>query len=368
MAKKSDQEEKDTEVKRNWTFYSILGVIADILIYPVIIVSLICCIVMFSAKKQGKVPSFVGYSLVQVTSGSMKKDGFLVRDSVFVKRVDTDTLRPDADESNFDSIIAFYHYDTGTDKNVAGKTLITDFDNLPYEDSDTIDYSGGRVTLKTVYEKKAKVYFHRVIGIYMDEDGIRYFKTKGSSNSSADSYLVREDLVAGKYINTPVWIRNVFSFCNSSLGMILMVVIPLSILILFQSLSIIEQVNNIILEKKIINGEEYWNTEDAWKANIGFEMDLPSQVYFYAKSKPTERKELFDFLWGEIAKSEKQKNKELYSNCLVASKMLEKNPNTYWGFWDKKITGKRNRRIFNQYKEFYEQTSKISNISQSIKR
>ena len=154
MERTKNQKQNNIETKRNWTFYSVLGVIADFLIYPVIIVSLICCVVMFSAKKQGKVPSFAGYSLVQIVSGSMKADGFMIKDSIFVKKVDTDSIRPDPEEENYNSIIAFYHYDTKSDREYAGKKEITDFENLPYQDSDTIDFYDGRVTLNAVFENK----------------------------------------------------------------------------------------------------------------------------------------------------------------------------------------------------------------------
>lgn len=363
---KKDKKVVEPTVKRNWTFYTILGKIADILIYPAVILCLVCCFVMVSARRQGKVPSIFGLSLVQITSGSMKKDDFQIKDTVFVTKVDTDSLRPGENETG--DIIAFYYYNTKDDASKTGKTLIDNFYDLPFQDSDDIDFYEGRITMKEIHEKKARVYFHRVINVYMDEDGIRYFETKGSSNGSADTYLIREDQVVGKYLNTPRWIRDVLKFFNSSMGMIITVVAPLSILILFQSLSIIEQVNNIMLERKILNGEEKWDTEEARKANIGFEMDLPSQIYFYSISNPNERKALFEFLWAEIGKSEKQKDKEVYSNCVVASKMLGRNPQTYWNFWEKRMTTKRNKKQFAKYKEAYKNKQKITNIANTMKR
>ena len=313
--------------KKNKTIYTVLGVIGDIIFYPVIIISLLSSCFMFLSKKDGKVPQFFGVSLVRILSGSMEKSDFYKGDSVIVRKVKTDNLK-------VGDIIAFYYYSDSADGNLS-LTVVADKEKDDREEfvvneNFTVD---GRTDRKNLKYKTIKVYFHHIERIFYDEGGTAFFETKGSSNSGVDAYKIREDLVVGRYVNTPNWIRSVIKFCSTSLGMIILVVTPLSILIMMQSLSIIEQINNIMLEKKVIDRKEDWNTEESFKANIGIEMDIPYKIYFYAIMPDQERPAVWNFLWSYLGTKNDNKSMHMYSLAERSKQELVKGVDSYFKFW-----------------------------------
>ena len=80
-------------VKKQKTFYSILGIIGDIVIYPIIIFSLIASGAMFVSRTQNALPSIFGLSLVFVSSGSMEKTGYMKGDVLFLVKSDPYKLK-----------------------------------------------------------------------------------------------------------------------------------------------------------------------------------------------------------------------------------------------------------------------------------
>ena len=77
---------KKSDYKKHQNMYSIMGKIGDIIFYPVIIITLICCAVIFTAKNEHKVPSILGLSMVNISSGSMTAAGFEKNDIVFLTK------------------------------------------------------------------------------------------------------------------------------------------------------------------------------------------------------------------------------------------------------------------------------------------
>ena len=63
-----------------------------------------------------------------------------------------------------------------------------------------------------------RIVFHQVIAVYVDGNGTRFFETKGTSNETRDLYPAREDFLVGKYVETPVGVRNAFKWVCSPIG------------------------------------------------------------------------------------------------------------------------------------------------------
>lgn len=326
--------------KKKHTLYSVFGIIGDIIFYPVIILSLLCSFLMFTSKKQGDVPQVFGVSLVSVLSGSMEKSGFYRGDTIFVKSIKTENL-------NVGDIIAFYYHYDSADANLE-LTLIDDGQekntNFVKDESFVVE---NRKSRKDLDKKAVKVYFHKIVSIYSDDGGTLFFETRGTSNASNDAYKVREDYVVGRYVNTPVWVRKIFHFCTTSLGMVLFVITPLSILIMLQSLSIIEQVNNILVEKKVIERVVDYNSEESVKANVGIEMDLHSKIYFYSIVSEKEREDVWKFLWNHLKSSNNKKDIFLLS-IAEKSKDLVNDTNEYYDLWLKSLKSKKTIRKLNK--------------------
>ena len=88
MEQKEEKQKKVVKRKRKKkqkTFYTVLGIIADIIIYPVIIISVIASFSMLLTNRSSELPSVFGVSVVKIMTGSMTTAGFDVGDIVLVK-------------------------------------------------------------------------------------------------------------------------------------------------------------------------------------------------------------------------------------------------------------------------------------------
>lgn len=345
------------KVKKKRTLYSVLGIIGDIIIYPIILISLISSAVMYVARRENACPNFFGLSLVHVLSGSMEKSGFYKDDVVFILKTDAYSLKCQTKDENGKlvngDIIAFYSFeDKEVDprmkdyssspnsplRKLAADEVVKKPENITYEN---------RTAVKDLPEK-TQIIFHEIVERYVDRDGTLFFRTKGSSNSYKDSILVRADYVVGRYAETPTWIRSVFRFCSSQVGMIVLVVVPLGILILLQCASLIEQSNNILIEKAVLQRKLRYDSKESIKANVGIEMDDINKVKFYASAPETERQAVADFLWKYLD-TDKPKMQEKYQFAQHAIKVFEKNPHQYWAIWINNIKGKKNQQKLEKY-------------------
>lgn len=334
---------KRKKVKKQKTLYAIFGIISDIFVYPVIIIALISSIAMFTSKSNNVVPPIFGFSFVKVLSGSMVASDFMINEIVLVNQSQKNDVKKG-------DIVAFY-YPTQSLEDRESLTLADDVvskDNLKIVitvggEEKTIERSGKDYFIpKDKITENAKVYFHFIENVYVDEtDGIVYFETKGSSNSSADSYLVREDLIVGKYANTPKFIRKALTFCSTALGMILLVVVPLSILVLLEMLSVLEQFSNIILEKKVLQQKVRFDSDEAVKANIAIELRNFDKVYFYDITSPQDKAKLYDMQWGYMDNLALSKRNQKYFDTVNESLKVynEEDSSSYWKYWEQSTKG-----------------------------
>lgn len=335
------------------SFYSVLGKIGDILFWPVLIISILSSFFMLIQRKQNKITSFMGYSFVNVLSGSMVDEGFNIRDTVIVKRINEREVK-------LGDIIAFYYSGANIDSSEIKMVI-----EYGYSGGKEVDYSESNINygvditnIKKVEDKSqeyiekaqkdnAKVYFHRVIGIYVDEKGNLFFKTKGSNNAYSDIPLSRGDLLVGKYVNTPIPIRRVVSFCASSIGMIILVCLPLSVLVLMQCLSLIEQISIISLEKRLIAGKISYN-DDLIKSDLPpGEIETYNKVYYYYITPPEQKEEVKNYLWGNLLNkpnlNEKESEQLKVLNNSIAK--LETSPILYWDEWIENSKGSTKRKL-----------------------
>ncbi len=329
--------------RKQRTFYSILGIISDCIIIPVIIIALFSSFILYSNQRKNEVKTVFGVGFAAIQSGSMRAGGFEIGDIVFIVKTNTDNLRPKSEDYEGD-IIAFYYEQADRYVN---KTLITDFDSFvePTIPSENLPKRDDKENLVDEY---TKIYFHRIVGVYVDEaTGIRYFQTQGDSNASPDSYLIREDLVAGKYVNTPIWVRSVFKFCASGMGMIILVILPLTILIFMQMLSLLEQVSALMAERKVVMGQMKFDDKESINANVGYEMRDFDKIYYYDVSKPEDKLEVRDFLWvyPENVKVSKKQRAHLKAVDTALDIYNKKGAKEYWNYWKSYYRGKQKAKI-----------------------
>lgn len=348
------QKEK-VQIKKNFYYY--IGKIADIIIYPVLFIALITSFSMFSSNRENKVPILFNHGLVTILSGSMQNSGFYKGDKVVIRVTDTDLLRPTIKDAEGNiikegDIIAFYYAKDDFD-NIGAK--IEDFDNLPYNDSDKIDYTH-RKTLKDIQDANARVYFHQIINVYINQEGIRFFQTKGSSNQSADAQLIREDFVVGKYIEVPKALNSVLTFCTTSSGMIVLVVLPLSVLICMQMLTLLEQASAIILEKKTVEKRIRYDSEECVNSNILIELRHQDKYYFYDVIENKEKDDVFVLMWDVYKNSKKKNHIKEYNKAMKAKKIYDQlGRDYYWNY----LFVNSNKYSLNRIKKMYVKASNV---------
>lgn len=309
------------------TFYTVLGMIGDCLFIPIMLISLIVCLFIFMERRYNEPPSIFGISVVRIMSGSMIASGFNINDNAFVKSVD-------AKEIWVNDIIAFYSkYDEVDIKLQNDKKLIkleekqqtTNQQQIPYE---------GRTTIAEAKEKGIRIVFHEVIEVYEDQNGTRFFKTKGSSNGSADAYYIREDFVFGRHIEMSPVIMGAIKWICSPMGMIALVCLPLGILVILQSLSLIEQINFIVIEKKLLAKRIDHKDPEAMRLFKSGEMEEISKILYMSKTKPEEQDEVYSLLWSTQSKGITTKKQDYYEKVEKSFEVLKtKNKKEYLMFW-----------------------------------
>lgn len=320
------------------TFYTVLGMIGDCLFIPVMLISLIVCLFIFMDRRYNEPPSVFGVSVVRILSGSMIASGFNINDNALVKKVDSEQIW-------INDIIAFYaRYDEVDIRMYNQKDLIKleTNDERPTTNQQPITYEG-RTTVDDAREKGVRIIFHEVIEVYSDPNGTRFFKTKGSSNSSEDTYLVREDFVIGKHVEIPLGIRNVIKWVCSPMGMIVLVCLPLGILVILQSLSLIEQINFIVVEKKLLAKRIDHKDPEAMRLFKSGEMEEISKILYMSKTKAEEQDEVYSLIWGTQSKGITTKKQEAYYEKVEKSfEILKtKNKKDYLMFWKNNLKSKR---------------------------
>ena len=162
-----------------------IGKIFKIIFFIIaILILVVAATIMYKANRYpDKVPDVLGYKPMIVLSGSMETFIY-TGDLVFVKMVDTDTLK-------VNDIIAFRN------------------------ESDTVTT-------------------HRIIEIVM-ENGKKYFRTKGDNNSAEDLNLVEMSAVEGVYVAKIPKVGNFLMFMQQPIGLavVLLVILVIGLIWLY---------------------------------------------------------------------------------------------------------------------------------------
>lgn len=176
-------------------FQTIMGV----LLAMIVVLAAFFVIVTFTMKGNGtEVPRLFGYSMLTVQSGSMEPT-FSEGDVIIVEEV------KDLSELEVDDIITFH----------------------------------------TVIDMQSVVNTHRIIEI-IDGGDIIQFVTKGDANDEADLSVVGGGNVIGKYKLLIPKVGLVLDFLSTSIGFLIVIVLPLLLLFLYQAYNLI----NVIVEMK----------------------------------------------------------------------------------------------------------------------
>ena len=253
------------KIKKQKSFITIIGYIVDVVVYPIIILAFVSSFFMMVSRGGKTVTPLFGYGFVRILSGSMINSGFQINDVVIAKTTDTSTIRVgdiiayyDYNDRSMTKLTSLYNGKTYKDEKANVSGLEVDENGVPIYNAnlykkikdaqigviydpekqlEKLQIPQERDSKQVAIEKSSKLNFHMVVNIYVDQTGTLYFETRGTSNTLSDMFKVREDLVAGKYINTPKEFKDFVRFCSSTQGMLILVVLPLSIIVFWNCLA-----------------------------------------------------------------------------------------------------------------------------------
>lgn len=224
------------ETKEKTKFQRILSNIETILVVCLFISCLIICGTSICNKVDHISPLFLGYSYMHIETGSMAQDtitidgktyesGHNAGEMIILHTVDTKTL-------DVGDMICFYvNPEISATFDINSSKLISEENELKFDYS--IGHFFGFHNKETSQSGKigcSKV-FHHIVKVYEDSDGVRWFKTRGSSNNKEDDWYVKETLVIGAYEKTKTgsFVASLTDFIKSIWGLVLIIVIILII-------------------------------------------------------------------------------------------------------------------------------------------
>lgn len=326
---------------RSWyLFKKIMAISVDVVLYPLIMLSLLTSMISITARDNTQVRGVFGYSVVTILTGSMKAGGFDVGDVVFLKNEKPQNIvqtivEDDEDEEQsilqLGDVIAFYRYGVGAPSK-GSLTKIEPGEALPEIDENAEKIYNSSIKNNAI-KSKSEVIFHRVIAIYMASDGTYFFETKGDSNSSADTTLINQHLMVGKYIKMPKIVTSALTYMITPDGMFWIIIVPLAVIVFLQIIELMTIVFDMATEKKVLEGSLPFDSEESIKAKVGREMSEYNKIYFYDITPQEQKHRVREFLWEEGFEKNPKKEAKIQNDVEKSISLYQKNRDSYWEFW-----------------------------------
>lgn len=221
VKKEAEKEEKKSR--------KVLNTVINVILIIAIVVAVIATYVSFVSTSGNGVPNIFGLRLLSIQ---------------------TDSMYPTIDPG--DLVIATAVKDVST-----LRPRITDKD-----DPSKVIYEGDIITYWTVINGERVLNTHRIVSIY-DGGGYLIFQTKGDNNTLEDPLTVHESEVVGQYKTKIPGVGKVFDYLQTSVGFLIVVVIPVFLFFLFhvvQFFRVLFEYQNV--KNRIKYEQERGRTED----------------------------------------------------------------------------------------------------------
>lgn len=157
----------------------------SIVLWAVILLAALFAFTTLATRDTNQVASLAGYTPLTVASDSMSPT-FRAGDLIIIRKCDPETLK-----------------------------------------------EGDIVTFHTIINNEFALNTHRITEI-QDLGGARNYVTKGDNNELADIHMIADGDIVGKYVCHLAGFGKVMSFLSSSLGFLLVIVLPLLIFFIYQ--------------------------------------------------------------------------------------------------------------------------------------
>lgn len=230
--KKNENSPAETKVSQKSTFsqnvrkvFHVIDKIFDYLLIPILILCIFFASSLLITKKTKGIPMIAGYSLIKISSGSMRDYGFEVGDFAMIKQ------QKSIDDYKVGDYIAFFEC---VDSNVQNHFQANESGLEPTKDP-----------------RASRIIFHEIMSIVTDNNGKKWFITKGVNNKYNDVHPIYEDYVIGKYKENLDGLANFIKFLLSIKGALLVIVLPCSIVVFKDCLVLVNLIFEIQEEKKL---------------------------------------------------------------------------------------------------------------------
>lgn len=282
----------------------IISRILSILCIVLVTISVLLFVSIINSLTQHVATSFAGFTSMKVGSGSMTASGFKKGDNVIAKSVDTHTLKEG-------DIIAFYRYwdvsnSFDTSKMATCKVDTTNIGSPKYKVTFAQFFGSQNTTIQNAAKANSDIIFHKIYEVY-EVDGVRWFRTYGTSNFNADgtqqidNWYVREDLILGTYDDSgfATFISGMLQVFSSSQGIVLALVVPLVLIGCVILLQFMRDIQILKLQLDVVEEKRKITDPICVKYDIGYRMDNKMKYKVLAQADDKQKNEYISLLWKE---------------------------------------------------------------------
>ena len=179
-------------------------IVVSVILWMIILLAALFAFTTLATKDQSNVASLAGFTPMIVETDSMLPT-FAAGDLIIVKKCDTSKLE-----------------------------------------------EGDIICFHTIIENEYALNTHRILEIN-EENGIRAYKTKGDNNELSDTHIISDGDIVGQYVGKLSRMGTVMDFLSSSMGFLLVIVLPMLLFFIYQVYHLIMVSINL---KKAIAVEE----------------------------------------------------------------------------------------------------------------
>lgn len=160
-------------------------VVISIFLWAIILLAALFAFTTLATRDQNNVASLGGFTPMIVESDSMAPT-FYAGDLIFIKKCDTAALK-----------------------------------------------EGDVITFHTIINNEYALNTHRIESI-TEMNGVRSYTTKGDNNDMADTHVISDGDIVGKYVNKLSGFGKIMEFLSSSMGFLIVIVLPLLLFFIYQ--------------------------------------------------------------------------------------------------------------------------------------
>ena len=284
-------EQKLTQPSKLWK--GVLAVIMDLFFGVLVIFSGLFCFNVLNNRIQGTPASFFGYNALRIVSGSMQPE-FKVGDAIMVHAVNTHTLK-------VGDKIAFYVYNSNPSEYSTKilKPINNDSAITQYESSFKQILGIQTDDIREAAHNGATLVFHQIVGIEEDQDGVWWFKTKGTNNSKEDEWHIEQQYVVGIYANSAVLngFSKLLNSASSSWMFLIILIIPVAILAFMIVRNSAKDFQLAKLELDCVEEKRKITDPICVKNQVGYRMDRKTKYKVLATAPEDKKMEYVNALW-----------------------------------------------------------------------